>query len=93
VRDAVSFNHRVVQQTNEEESIALFAKTTASQIMAQTDHHMAALYVDMMQGVRVGQLFKAYAASSAIHGDQSSAALSAALRSLYGTDRVGMSAL
>jgi hypothetical protein len=92
VRELSLFNHRVVQQTNEEESIALFAKTTAAQIAAQTDHNMAALYVDMVQGVRAGQLFKAYAATTAIHGDQSADGLSTALRTLFGAERLGAGA-
>jgi hypothetical protein len=92
VRELSLFNHRVVQQTNEEESIALFAKTSAAQIAAQTDHHMAALYVDMVQGVRAGQLFKAYAATTAIYGDQSAAGLSTALQTLFGAERLGAGA-
>lgn len=83
-RDAALFNHRVVQQSNEEESMTLFSSLAATRIMAQTDHHMAGMYVDTVQGVRAAQLFKAYAANAAIYGDQSPAGLSSALRNLYG---------
>ena len=89
-RELSFFNHRVAQQTNEDESIALFSKGIAAQIMAQTDHHMAGVYVDILQGTRSAQLFKAYAASAAIHGDQSAPALSEVLRSLFEIQRDGV---
>ncbi len=83
-RDGAMFNHRVVQQSNEEESMTLFSSLAATRIMAQTDHHMAAMYVDTVQGVRAGQLFKAYAVNSNIYGDQSAAGLASALQNLFG---------
>jgi hypothetical protein len=91
-REFAFFTHRVAQQTNEDESIALFSKGTAAQIMALTDHYMAALYVDALQGIRSAQLFKAYAATTALHGDQSAEGLAAALGELYGRERVGATA-
>jgi hypothetical protein len=91
-REAGLFNHRVVQQTNEEESIQLFAKTSAARISAQADDHTAAMYVDMVQGVSQAQLFKAYAASATMHGDQSSEGLRNALWSLYETESHGSGA-
>ena len=83
-REASLFNHRAVQQSNDEESMTLFSSLAATRIMAQTDHHMAGMYVDIVQGVRAAQLFKAYAASTDIYGDQSSAGLVAALATVYG---------
>ena len=91
-RELSFFNHRVSQQTNDDESIALFSKGIASQIMAQTDHYMAAVYVDTIQGARSAQLFKAYAATPAMHGDQSAAGLTAALQGLYSMERHGAGA-
>ena len=82
-REASLFNHRAVQQCNDEESMTLFSSLAATRIMAQTDHFMAGMYVDTVQGVRAAQLFKAYAASADIYGDQSTAALMAALAGLY----------
>jgi S-DNA-T family DNA segregation ATPase FtsK/SpoIIIE len=82
-RDAAMFNHRVVQQSNEEESMTLFSSLAATRIMAQTDHHMAAMYVDTVQGVRAAQLFKAYSANSNLYGDQSPAGLATAMRNLF----------
>jgi hypothetical protein len=84
-REAAFFNHRVVQQSNEEESMALFSSLAATRIAAQTGSDLAAMYVDSVQGVRVAQLFKPYAASPKVHGDQSAAGLTAALGTLYGT--------
>jgi hypothetical protein len=83
-REASLFNHRAVQQSNDEESMTLFSSLAATRIMAQTDHHMAGMYVDTVQGVRAAQLFKAYAASTDIYGDQSPVGLVAALAALYG---------
>ncbi len=91
-RELAFFNHRVSQQTNDDESIALFSKGTAAQITAQTDHHMAALYMDAVQGTRGAQLFNAYAATPAIYGDQSATGLFAALASLYGRESMGAGA-
>jgi len=42
--------------------------------------------------VRAGQLFKAYAATTAIYGDQSAAGLSTALQTLFGAERLGAGA-
>jgi hypothetical protein len=83
-RDAALFIHRVVQQCNDDDSMTLFSSLAATRIMAQTDHHMAAMYVDNVQGARAAQLFKAYAANANIYADQSAAGLAAALQSLYG---------
>ena len=83
-REVSLFNHRAVQQSNDEESMTLFSSLAATRIMAQTDHHMAGMYVDTVQGVRAAQLFKAYAASTDIYGDQSPAGLVAALATVYG---------
>jgi DNA segregation ATPase FtsK/SpoIIIE, S-DNA-T family len=91
-RDLSSFNHRISQQTNGDESIALFSKGTAADIAAQTDHYMAGAYLDMLQGTRTAQLFKAYAANTALNGDQSAAALRSALRALYGAASQGAGA-
>lgn len=86
-RDAALFQHRVVQQTNEEESMTLFSSLAATRIAAQTDHHMAGMYVDTVQGVRAAQLFKAYAANANLYGDQSPVALTASIRELFGGRR------
>lgn len=88
-RDKALFNHRVVQQTSDEESVALFDRPIAGQIKSLTDHHMGAMYVDIVKGVREAQLFKSYAATAATGGEQTAADLAAALRTLYGTDRFG----
>lgn len=82
-REASLFNHRAVQQCNDEESMTLFSSLAATRIMAQTDHFMAGMYVDTVQGVRAAQLFKAYAASADIYADQSTAGLMSALARLY----------
>ena len=82
-RDGALFNHRALQQTNEEESMTMASSMAATRIFAQTNHHMAALYVDTVQGARMAQLFKAYAASPNIYGDQSATGLRDALDSLF----------
>jgi len=82
-RDAALFNHRVVQQSNEEDSMTLFSSMDAARIMSRTDHHMAAMYVDSVQGVKAAQLFKAYAANENLYGDQSAAALAKNLKDLF----------
>jgi DNA segregation ATPase FtsK/SpoIIIE, S-DNA-T family len=91
-REASLFNHRAVQQCNDEESMTLFSSLAATRIMAQTDHHMSGMYVDTVQGVRAAQLFKAYAASADIYGDQSSAGLMAALSTLYPSNKLQVAA-
>jgi len=83
-RDLNLFQHRIVQQTNDDESMNLFSSTVGTTIEAQTGHGMGALYVDTIQGWREGQFFKCYAASRNIHSDQSAAAFAAALRGIYG---------
>jgi hypothetical protein len=88
-RDLNLFQHRIVQQTNDDESMNLFSSTVATTIDAQTGggeagHGMGALYVDTLQGWREGQFFKCYAASRDRHGDQSAAGFTAALRGIYG---------
>jgi DNA segregation ATPase FtsK/SpoIIIE, S-DNA-T family len=85
-RDAALFNHRAVQQSNEEESMTLFSSMAATRIMAQTGHFMAGMYVDNVQGVRAAQLFKAYAANPDIYADQSAAAVAAELEKLFGAE-------
>jgi hypothetical protein len=82
-RDAALFNHRVVQQSNEEDSMTLFSSMDAARIMSKTDHHMAAMYVDSVQGVKAGQLFKSYAANENLYADQSATALAKSLRDLF----------
>jgi len=88
-RDSALFNHRVVQQSNEEESMTLFSSMAATRISAQTDEHlMACMYVDNVKGVREAQLFKAYAANTDIFADQSSTAVQGELEELFGADGV-----
>lgn len=91
-RELSLFHHRVSQQTSDDESGILFSKNFAGQIQAQTDHHMGAVYMDVLQGTRSAQLFKAYAATPALHGDQSAEGLAEALRSLYPAERQGVAA-
>ena len=84
-RDAALFNHRAVQQSNEEESMTLFSSMVAHRIKEQTDEHiMAGMYVDNVKGVREAQLFKAYAANRNIHADQSAPAVAAEIEELFG---------
>jgi hypothetical protein len=63
--------------------MTMASSMAATRIFAQTNHHMAALYVDTVQGARMAQLFKAYAASPNIYGDQSATGLRDALDSLF----------
>ena len=91
-REISLFNHRAVQQCNDEESMTLFSSLAGTRIMSQTDHHMAGMYVDTVQGVRAAQLFKAYAASADIYGDQSTAGLMAALARLYPSNNLQVAA-
>jgi DNA segregation ATPase FtsK/SpoIIIE, S-DNA-T family len=84
VRELTLFNHRAVQQTNDDESFDLFGKKTASQIKVLTDHPMGAMYVDWGKGVSEAQLFKSYGAVATMKGDPSAADLAAALQATYG---------
>jgi hypothetical protein len=74
-REARYFNHRAVQQMNEDESMTLFASLTAARIHVQTEHPFAALLVDQIQGVRAGMLFNSYAPNPDLNAPQDLAAL------------------
>jgi len=79
VREARLFNHRVVQQMNEDDSMMLFASLLAARINEQTEHPFAALLVDQTRGTRAAALFHGYAATKDINGDQDLQALAAQL--------------
>lgn len=85
-RDARFFNHRVVQQMNEDESMTLFASLVAARISEQTEHPFAALLVDQTQGARAGILFNSYAASTDLNAPQDLPALQACLGALAGSE-------
>jgi hypothetical protein len=74
-REARLFNHRVVQQMNEDESMTLFASLVAAKINVQTEHPFAAMLVDQIQGTRAGALFNSYAADPDLNAPQDLSAL------------------
>jgi hypothetical protein len=74
-REIRFFNHRVVQQMNDDETMSLFASLAAARINEQTDHPFACLLVDQIQGIRASVLFHAYAAQAGINSDQGLTAL------------------
>jgi hypothetical protein len=63
-REARFFNHRAVQQMNEDESMSLFASLAGARINTQVEHPFALLLVDQIQGTRASTLFNAYAADT-----------------------------
>lgn len=81
-REAALFNHRVVQQMNEEESMTLFSSLSAARLQEKADHPFAALHIDQIAGVRSAVLFNSYCANRALGGDQSLAALRGELANL-----------
>jgi hypothetical protein len=81
-REAALFNHRVVQQMNEEESMSLFSSLSAARLQEKADHPFAALHIDQIAGVRNAVLFNSYCANRALGGDQSLAALRGELANL-----------
>lgn len=78
-REARLFNHRIVQQMNEDDSMSLFASLVAARINEQTDHPFAGLLIDQIQGPRASVLFHSYAAQRSINADQGLRALEAEL--------------
>ena len=83
-RETRLFNHRVVQQLNEDDSMTLFAALAASRINEQADHPMAAMYVDMIQGIRRASLFRSYGVDRDVFAPITEASLGAALHQLFG---------
>jgi hypothetical protein len=84
-RDGQLLNHRVVQQSNEDESMTLFSSMAAHRVEEMTDKHpMASMYVDSVQGVRNSHHFKAYAPSRDTDADRSAAAVASSLEKLFG---------
>jgi hypothetical protein len=81
-REARLFNHRAVQQMNEDESMTLFASLVGARINAQTEHPFAALLVDQIQGTRAGTLFNSYAADPEMSAPQDLPALRLRLSAL-----------
>lgn len=81
-RETGAFNHRIVQQMNEDESMSLFASLLAARIRERADHPFAAFYVDQIAGARSGVLFHGYCANRDTGGDQSLAALKRELAKL-----------
>jgi hypothetical protein len=69
-REARLFNHKVVQQMNEEESMALFSSLVAARIGERADHPNAGLCVDQIVGSRKAVLFHAYCANRNLNADQ-----------------------
>lgn len=63
-RDAMLFNHKAVQQMNEEDSMALFSSLVAARLSERADHPNAALYVDQIAGPRSAALFHSYTANT-----------------------------
>jgi DNA segregation ATPase FtsK/SpoIIIE, S-DNA-T family len=78
-RESRLFDHRAVQQMNDDDTMTLFSSLIAARINEQTDHPFAALLVDQIQGPRASVLFHAYAAQRQIHADQGLKALQAEL--------------
>ena len=81
-REARFFNHRAVQQMNEDESMSLFASLLAARIAAQAGHPNAALLVDQIQGNRAATLLNAYAANPDLNAPQDRSALERRLAQL-----------
>jgi DNA segregation ATPase FtsK/SpoIIIE, S-DNA-T family len=84
-REARLFNHRVVQQMNDDDTMALFSSLIAARINEQTDHPFACLLVDQIQGHRASVLFHGYAARHNINEDQGLESLQSELSSLSPT--------
>ena len=80
--EARLFNHRIVQQMNEDESMSLFASLVAARINEQTDHPFASMMIDQVQGPRSNVLFHAYAAQRNVNADQGLDSLQAELSRL-----------
>ena len=74
-RESSFFNHRVVQQMNEDDSMSLFSSLTAARLNDRADHPFVSLYVDQVKGVRNGILFNSYCANRVLSSDQSIEAL------------------
>lgn len=74
-REAPLFNHKVVQQMNEEESMSLFSSLLAARLRERAEHPNAALCVDQIAGPRSAALFHSYCANRALGGDQGLVAL------------------
>lgn len=69
-REAALFNHRVVQQMNEDESMSLFSSLAAARLGERADHPFAAMHVDQVAGPRNAVLFHAYCANRELGQDQ-----------------------
>jgi hypothetical protein len=82
-RELRGFTHRVVQQMNEEDSMTLFASLQAARISEQADHTSAMLYVDLIQGIRAGYLFKGYATGRDVVAGATSEALARVFGELF----------
>jgi hypothetical protein len=82
-RESRLFNHRVVQQMNEDESMSLFASLVAARINEQTDHPFACMMIDQIQGPRSNVLFHAYAAQRSVNAHQGLDALQAEFSRLF----------
>lgn len=78
-REASLFNHRVVQQMNEEDSMTLFSSLMAAQLNERAGHPFACLHVDQIAGARNAVLFNSYCAGRSLGGDQSLAMLKSEL--------------
>ncbi|MEM1131833.1 MAG: FtsK/SpoIIIE domain-containing protein [Pseudomonadota bacterium] len=78
-REAMLFNHKAVQQMNEDDSMQLFSSLVASRLSERADHPNAALYVDQIAGPRAATLFHSYTASEDLGAAQSLTMLREAL--------------
>lgn len=74
-REAALFNHRVVQQMNEDESMSLFSSLAAARLGERADHPFAAMHVDQVAGPRNAVLFHSYCANRELGQDQGLEAL------------------
>lgn len=63
-RDGRFFNHRIVQQLSEDDSMSLFSSLAAARLNQHTDHPNTTLVVDQVRGAKAGVVFNAYALSS-----------------------------
>ena len=81
-REAALFNHKVVQQLSEEESMSLFSSLVAARLRERADHPNAALLVDQLAGARSAALFHGYCAQRDLAGDQGLDAIEAALNTI-----------
>jgi S-DNA-T family DNA segregation ATPase FtsK/SpoIIIE len=79
------FNHRVLQQINEDDSRQILQSHAAAEISDQCDKHpMAAMHVDMVQGLRAASLFRSYGVDRDVFAQVDDVHLRGVLETLFG---------